>query len=43
MPNFRKTQYFEYFSELHLSVPISCDLSGSLIVILQILDLIADT
>lgn len=43
MTDLRKTLYFKYFSELHLSVIINCNLSGSLPVILQILDLTADT
>lgn len=43
MSNLRKTFYFEHFCELHLSVTMNCDLSGSLIVILQNPGLVTDT
>lgn len=43
VPDLRKTLDFKDFSELHLGVTIDCNLSGILLVILQILNLNTDT
>lgn len=42
MSNLKKTLYFKCFSRLHLSIAISCGLSGSWLAIVQFLDLITD-